>query len=203
MSSSTRQSISAILEFIQQIEQLKAVLRKTKPIGLDRLENSAEHSWHVCLSALMLKDVANETVDIFKVIKMLLIHDLGEIDAGDQLLYAQADQQTLQQQKQQEQAGVQRLLSHLPDVHIQQELLALWQEFEFEDSAEARFARAIDRVPPLLQNLATEGGAWQRHNVRSEQVFAMNKRINDGSKVLWQEIEQRLQQAVDVGWLTK
>lgn len=103
--------IEQILNFIVEIEQLKVVQRKTRPVGLDRYENSAEHSWHVCLAALMLKDYANEEIDTDRVIRMLLIHDLGEIDAGDKIIYAGG----IQQQKAREVAGIERLFNMLPD----------------------------------------------------------------------------------------
>ena len=151
-------NIEKILTFIVEIEQLKTVLRKTRPVGLDRYENSAEHSWHVCLSALLLKDYANEPVDILKVIKMMLIHDLGEIDAGDTIIYASETPEN----KGKEEAGVQRLLELLP-VEVAEELMPLWLEFENGDSAEAKYARAIDRVPPLLHNLHGGGHSWQTH----------------------------------------
>jgi putative hydrolase of HD superfamily len=140
-----RQSIEKILDFIVEIDKLKSVIRKTRPVGLDRYENSGEHSWHVCLSALMLKDYANDTIDINHVIKMLLIHDLGEIDAGDTIVY----EEDIQEAKSKELEGIRRVFGLLPADRAD-EYIALWEEFEFEDTAEARFARAVDRIPPVL-----------------------------------------------------
>ncbi|MFC6632729.1 HD domain-containing protein [Microbulbifer taiwanensis] len=188
--------IEQTLEFIVEVEKLKAVLRKTKPVGLERRENSAEHSWHVCLAALMLKDYANEPVDIDRVIKMLLIHDLGEIDAGDTIVYASETAQ----QKTAEAEGVKRVLAMLPD-NRGDEYFKLWCEFEAGESAESRYARAIDRVPPLLHNLRGGGHAWKENDIPKEKVFAVNSRIGDGSRELWQVIEGKLQQAVSSGIL--
>ncbi len=189
-------NIEKILTFIIEIEQLKAVLRKTRPVGLDRYENSAEHSWHVCLSALLLKDYANEPVDILKVIKMMLIHDLGEIDAGDTIIYASETPEN----KGKEEQGVKRLLELLPQ-EIADELMPLWLEFENGDTAEARYARAIDRVPPLLHNLHDDGHTWKKHNIRSEKVFGLNQRIELGSKALWNVVKGKLEEAVKDGIL--
>jgi putative hydrolase of HD superfamily len=188
--------IAQILAFVVEIDKLKDVHRKTRPVGLERVENSAEHSWHVCLTALMLKDYADEPIDIDRVIRMLLIHDLGEIDAGDTIIY----QSETAENKAAEAAGVARLLGMLP--HGQGEAyLALWHEFEAGETADSRFARAIDRVPPLLHNLHSEGYSWRENRVPKEQVFAINARIAQGSSALWDEIRTRLDDAVDKGWL--
>lgn len=189
------EEIEKIFSFIIEIEKLKAVNRKTRPIGLERFENSAEHSWHVCLTALMLKDLANEPINIDRVIRMLLVHDLGEIDAGDTVVY-QAGKSTLEA----EEAGLRRILSLLPDA-MGDELLQLWQEFEYGDTAESRFARAIDRVPPLLHNIHGGGHSWKEHGVSKEQVFSLNQRIGQGSEKLWSFMRDKLEQAVDEGIL--
>lgn len=189
-------NIEKILTFIIEIEQLKTVLRKTRPVGLDRYENSAEHSWHVCLSALLLKDYANEPIDILKVIKMMLIHDLGEIDAGDTIIYASETPEN----KGKEEAGVKRLLELLP-VEVAEELMPLWLEFENGDTPEAKYARAIDRVPPLLHNLHGGGHSWQAHTVKADKVFGLNQRIALGSEALWEVIKGKLEGAVEQGIL--
>ncbi|MFA0811602.1 HD domain-containing protein [Microbulbifer epialgicus] len=188
--------IENILEFLVETEKLKNILRKTRPVGLSRRENSAEHSWHVCLAALMLKDYANESIDINRVIKMLLIHDLGEIDTGDTIVYA-AETAEL---KSAEEEGVKRLLDKLPEGQGNEYLL-LWREFEAGETADSRFARAIDRVPPLIQNLHSEGHTWREYNISKEQVFSLNHRIADGSADLWCVIEKKLSSAVDKGIL--
>lgn len=188
--------IEQVLEFIIEIEKLKDVHRKTKPVGLDRYENSAEHSWHVCISALMLKDYANEEINIDRVIKMLLIHDLGEIDAGDTIIYASETAEL----KKEEEEGVKRILNILPEGKID-EYLSLWHEFELGETGDAKYAKAIDRVPPLLHNLNGGGHSWRDHNVPKEKVFGLNSRIEKGSSQLWDVLKDKLNKAVDEGIL--
>lgn len=187
--------IEKVLSFIVEIEKLKDVKRKTRPVGLTRYENSAEHSWHVCLAALMLKDYANEAVDIDRVIKMLLIHDLGEIDAGDTIIYA-SETQSIKE----EEAGLIRLLAILPQGQAE-EYLSLWYEFEQGESVEAAYAKAIDRVPPLLHNLHGDGHSWRDNRITQEQIFSVNSRIAKGSEVLWSRLERQLDTASTDGIL--
>ena len=188
--------IEQILSFIVEVEKLKSVTRKTKPVGLDRYENSAEHSWHVSLLALMLKDHANDEIDIDKVIRMLLIHDLGEIDAGDTIIY----QSETIEGKEEEQKGLERLLEILPE-GFKEEYIPLWLEFEGGETAESRYARAIDRIPPLLHNLHGEGHAWKENNITKEMVLSINSRIGQGSTGVWDVILGRLEKAIEIGIL--
>ncbi|MGF1761908.1 HD domain-containing protein [Aliivibrio kagoshimensis] len=189
--------IENILQFIVEIEKLKNVIRKTKPVGLDRFENSAEHSWHVALSAIMLKDHSSEPINIDRVIKMLLIHDLGEIDAGDKIIY----ESETTEQKQKELDGIERLFAMLPS-DLAKELTTLWIEFETGESTDAIYAKAIDRVPPLLHNMHGEGHSWKTHNIPKEKVYALNgERIAKASKPLWTVLESKLDDAVDKGLL--
>ncbi|WP_445358703.1 HD domain-containing protein [Microbulbifer sp. ANSA005] len=189
--------IEKIIEFVIEIEKLKAVLRQTKPVGINRYENSAEHSWHVSLIALMLKDYANERIDISHVVKMLLIHDLGEIGAGDQIVY----QPLTDEQQSSETQSLAQTLSILPD-KLSAEFIALWEEFEEGVSPDAKFAKAIDRVPPLLHNIYGNGHSWQKHNISKEQVFTVNsEKIAGGSHKLWSTIEKKLHEAIESGAL--
>lgn len=188
--------IEEIIDFIVEVEKLKGVHRKTKPVGLERFENSAEHSWHVCLTALMLRDYANKKIDINRVIRMLLVHDLGEIDAGDTIIYASETSEN----KAEEAASIRRLLRILPS-KLADELLGLWHEFEAGETADSRFAKAIDRVPPLLHNIYGSGNSWKEHGVTKEKVFSVNQRIEAGSKDLWSVIYNKLEGAVDAGIL--
>ncbi|WP_444896637.1 HD domain-containing protein [Microbulbifer sp. SSSA005] len=189
--------IEKIIEFVIEIEKLKAVLRQTKPVGINRYENSAEHSWHVSLIALMLKDYANERIDISRVVKMLLIHDLGEIGAGDQIVY----QPLTDEQQLSETQSLAQTLSILPD-KLSAEFIALWEEFEEGVSPDAKFAKAIDRVPPLLHNIYGNGHSWQKHNISKEQVFTVNsEKIAGGSHKLWSTIEKKLNEAIESGAL--
>ena len=188
--------LDTILNFIIEVEKLKGIQRKTRPVGLDRYENSAEHSWHVCLSALMLKDYANDKIDIDRVIKMLLIHDLGEIDAGDTIIYEGETPQV----KEKEAAGMKRVLAILPQQQAD-EYMALWHEFELGESHDAIYAKAIDRLPPLLHNLHGEGHSWKENNIPKEKVLNINSRIEKGSKLLWATLKEKLNTAIDDGLL--
>ncbi len=184
-------SVKKALSFIIEIEKLKNVYRKTRPVGLDRYENSAEHSWHVCMAAIALKDFANEAVDIQKVIMMLLIHDLGEIDAGDVIIY----ESETAQNKAREAAGIDRIFNMLPASQATQ-YMALWAEFEEGISPESVFAKAVDRIPPLLHNLNGEGHSWKENHVSGEKIMSLNSRIGKGSKEVWEELESQLQEAL-------
>lgn len=190
-------SIEKIINFIIEIEKLKSVSRKTKPIGLKRFENSAEHSWHVCISALMLKEYANENINIEKVIKMLLIHDLGEIDAGDTVVYY-ADKQEI---KASEEDGIKRILQTLPEEEAEI-YLKLWYEFEAGKTPESKYAKAIDRIPPLLHNIYGNGHSWKEHNIRKDMILSLNeKHIKRGSKRIWEHMENKLEKAISNGIL--
>ncbi len=184
------QGIEAVLAFIVEIEKLKDVHRHTRPVGLERYENSAEHSWHVCLAALMLKDYADAPIDIDRVIKMLLIHDLGEIDVGDTIIYASETPEL----KESEAAGVKRILDLLPDGRGD-EYMALWHEFEAGQTADSQYARAIDRVPPLLHNLHGGGHSWKKYSIPFDKVMGLNSRIAKGSEDVWSVLAGQLQTA--------
>lgn len=190
--------VTQILDFMVEIEKLKGVLRKSRPVGLKRHENSGEHSWHVCVSALMLKDYADEAINIDRVIRMLLIHDLGEIDAGDKIVY----ESETTEQKNKEWNGVKRVLDMLPNQQGE-EYLALWEEFELGESADAKYAKAIDRIPPLLHNINDDGYGWKKHNIPKEKVLNFNQqRISAGGEKIWEGVEAKLQQAIVDGILT-
>lgn len=195
-SQDSSRDIEQILDFVVEIEKLKAVERKTRPVGLKRYENSAEHSWHICLFALMMKDYAEEDIDILRVLKMLLIHDLGEIDAGDTIIYASETTEN----KANEEAGVRRIVGLLPKP-MQQEYIDLWLEFETGQTADSRFARGIDRVPPLLHNLNDDGHSWRQHGIAPEQVLSVNSRAAKSSQLLWDVLSSRLNSAFDAGLL--
>ena len=189
-------SIEKILDFIVEIEKLKNVLRKTRPISLNRYENSAEHSWHVCIAALMLKDYANDKIEIDRVIKMLLIHDLCEIDAGDTIIYSSETDEV----KEEEIQGIRRVLRILPD-NMAYEYEALWLEFELGETSDAVYAKAIDRVPPILHNLYGEGHSWRENNILREQILSVNSRIDKGISELWSVIEEKIENAISSGIL--
>lgn len=144
----------------------------------------------------MLQDFANEPINIERVIKMLLIHDLGEIDAGDTIIYASETNEL----KDEEAAGIKRILSILPD-EMEDEFIKLWYEFEAGETADSKFAKAVDRVPPLLHNIHGEGHSWKAHGITKDKVFSVNQRIENGSEALWSVMRGKLENAVDDGIL--
>lgn len=169
------------IQFIIEIDALKQVLRQTSIMGGARRENSAEHSWHLAVMALALAEHADEPVDILRVLKMLLIHDLVEIDAGDTFCY---DPQANLTKAAREQAAAHRLFGILPN-DIQEELLALWEEFEASHTPEARFANALDRLEPLLHNFHNQGGTWRAHGVTRAAVLKRMAPIERSMPSLW------------------
>ena len=174
------------LEFILEIDKLKKVFRKTCLFHSDRHENDAEHSWHLAMMAIVLAEHANEPVDISKVVKMLLIHDIVEIDAGDTFLF---DTKKSHDNTDEELAAAERIFGLLPDEQAQ-ELIALWHEFELAETAEARFAKAIDRLAPMMQNATNGGGTWKEFDVPKPSVIEKKKRIGDGSDALWRYAQE-------------
>ncbi|MCE0492462.1 HD domain-containing protein [Vibrio salinus] len=186
------------LSFVLEIDKLKSVLRKSavKSAG-NRAENSAEHSWHVALMALVLKEHANEPIDILKVVKMLLIHDIVEIDAGDVIIY---DHEARRQQEIKEKQAAERLFGSLPGKEGQ-EFKSLWFEFEAAESAEAKFAKSLDRLAPLMLNYHNQGKSWQENNINKEQVVEINRQIDKGSQTLWTYAQSMIEDAVQKGWL--
>jgi putative hydrolase of HD superfamily len=189
--------VQAIVRFITEIDALKRVLRKTKPVGLDRYENSAEHSWQIALLATALAPHAPPRTDIARVTAMLLVHDLGEIDTGDTLVY---EEHGWAERKAAELAAVQRLFGHLP-AEQGDALMALWQEFEDAATPEARFAHAADRAMPVLLNLANQGQSWRENGISHDRVVArIGPPIRDGCPALWDYLAAELAQAEARGW---
>lgn len=186
------------LALVVELDQLKSVLRKSKIQSAgNRAENSAEHSWHVALVALLLQEYANEQVDISKVVKMLLIHDVVEIDAGDIIVY---DVKAREANYDNEVAAAKRLFGMLPEAQGN-ELLDLWLEFEHHTSPEARFAKALDRLIPMLLNYHNQGQSWIENQVHKEQVLDINKSIEHGSQTLWNYAKTIIDEAHQHGWL--
>ncbi|MEM1038362.1 MAG: HD domain-containing protein [Pseudomonadota bacterium] len=176
------------ISFIVELEKLKGVLRKTRPIGLDRRENSAEHSWHVTLTALVLLEDAPTELDALKVLKMLLVHDVVEIDAGDVFVY---DTQGRADVAEAEDTAAKRIFGLLPNP-LATDLLALWREFEAGESAEAQFAKAMDRVNPVLQNCNADTSSWEEMGVGQDRVLAVNERIGAQVPHLWVILKSRI-----------
>ncbi|AUQ24150.1 HD domain-containing protein [Dickeya zeae] len=186
-----------VVKFLMEIDKLKSVQRRSKVIGTDRQEDSAEHSWHFAVAVMSLAPYADDTIDLTRVLKMALIHDIVEIDAGDVLVYDLKAREAIQQQ---EQAAATRIFGLLPQPQHDQ-FLALWHEYEAGDSAEARFALMIDRVMPVLMNLHNGGQSWVEHGIRLEQVLSRNDFIQDINPALWGYLKQHLEDAQAKGWL--
>jgi putative hydrolase of HD superfamily len=189
--------VQQTIDFILEIDKLKAVARKVRPIALDRFENSAEHSWQIALLAASLVSYSNAEVDIDRVIRMLLVHDLGEIDAGDTIVFAEGG---WDKQKAAELEAVKRIFGLLPE-DAGASFLALWQEFEQGESPEARFAHAADRAMPVLLNLSNKGGSWLENGISYERVVQrVGPEIKAGCVALWEYLATRLAEARDKGW---
>ncbi|ELB2849709.1 HD domain-containing protein [Vibrio sp. 1637] len=185
------------LALVIELDKLKSILRRTRVKSAEgRLENSGEHSWHVALMAILMEEHANAPVDICRVMKMLLIHDVVEIDAGDTFVYDTASQE----QAEKEIRAAERLFGMLPSDQ-EQELLALWHEFEAAQTDDAKYAKALDRLIPMLLNYHNNGQSWKEHGVSREQALTINKRIEFGSVTLWDKAKELIEEATEKGWL--
>jgi putative hydrolase of HD superfamily len=180
------------LQFILEIDRLKSVLRRSYLMAVDRHENSAEHSWHLAVAAMVLVEHAKETIDVGKVIRLVLVHDLVEIDAGDTFIY---DEAANAGKAAREQQAANRLFGLLPEDQAKS-FMALWREFEDRQTAEAKFAFALDRLIPILHNVFAQGRSWQEHGIRQEQALTKNRPIDDGSPVLWQVVESLIKETL-------
>lgn len=186
-----------IVDFILELDKLKGVTRKVRPLGLDRYENSAEHSWQLAMLAASLAHYAETPVDIDRVIRMLLVHDIGEIDTGDTMAFVEGD---WEERKATELAAVTRIFGILPEPQGAP-FLALWQEFEHGETPEARFANAVDRAMPVLLNLANNGQSWRENGISYERVVKrVAPQIKAGCPALWDYLETRLENARHEGF---
>lgn len=187
------------INFIKEIDKVKYIQRKTKLFNSDRNENDAEHSWHLALMALVLAEHSNEDVDILKVVKMVLIHDIVEIDAGDTFIY---DTQKNHSNTDEERIAANRIFGLLPKEQAE-EFIAVWEEFEAGETKEAKFAKAMDRLEPLLQNTSNDGGTWKEFGVNYEKVHQKKSVIKEGSAAIWDFAEQLIDESVEKGILKK
>jgi len=183
------------LAFSLEIDKVKNIFRQTHLSGHGRRENDAEHSWHMAVMAYLLREHANEEVDIARVMLMCLIHDIVEIDAGDTYAY---DADALKTQKEREDAAKQRIFSMLPKDQAE-ELIALFDEFEAYETAESRFAHAMDNVQPLILNNSNGGGDWREHQVTAEQVYGRQNKTKLGSQRLFEVTDRMLQENIRKG----
>ncbi len=185
------------LDFVLEIDREKNIFRQTHLSGHGRNENDAEHAWHMAIMAYLLREYSNEEIDIAKVMLMCLIHDIVEIEAGDTYAYDEAGRST---QKAREDAAKEKLYSILPDDQ-KRELTALFDEFEAFQTAEARFAHAMDNLQPLLLNNSNGGSDWMEHEVTAKQVYGRQEKTRLGSEILYEVTDQILKDNIRKGSL--
>ena len=178
------------LRFVYELDRLKGVLRQSHVLDGERQENTAEHSWHVAMTAWAMVPLADEEIDLVRAMKILLVHDIVEIDAGDAFIYDDAAREAAEVA---EREAADRIFGLLPEPD-RGEMRGLWDEYEARDTPEGRFAYACDRLQPMLLNLAGGGGSWQRHGVALEQVKAVNGRMADGMSRVWAVAEPLLEE---------
>ena len=183
------------LDFILEIDKEKNIFRQTHLSGHGRNENDAEHAWHMAIMAYLLQEYSNERIDVARVMLMCLIHDVVEIDAGDTYAY---DAEGLKTQKAREEAAKERLYSMLPEDQ-KADLTAIFDEFEERKTPEAKFARALDNLQPLLLNNSNDGGDWRNHDVIAEKVYERQSRTREGSEKLFEVTDKILKENIAKG----
>lgn len=187
------------INFIKEIDKLKFIQRKTKLFNSDRNENDAEHSWHLAMMTIVLAEHSNVPIDILKVLKMVLIHDIVEIDAGDVFIY---DTENNHSNTEEERKAANRIFGMLPKKQAD-ELISVWEEFESGLTDEAKFAKSMDRFEPLLQNTSNNGGTWEEFGVKYDMVIEKKKSISEGSSSIWSYAENLINESVEKGILKK
>jgi putative hydrolase of HD superfamily len=196
----TIERLAQQIQFIVEIDKLKQVVRQTYLTDASRRENSVEHSWHLALMAMILAEHANDPdIDIQHVVKMVLVHDIVEIDAGDTFLY---DAKHSESKINRELAAADRLFNLLPSDQAEM-FRSLWDEFEARETRDAKFAHALDRFQPMLHNVITKGKAWQKHGIKKSQVIQKNSLMQEGAASLWTYISGLLDDAVEEGYLSE
>ena len=188
------------IEFIVEIDKLKQIFRQNVVIETTRNENDAEHSWHIAVMAILLSEYAKDKdLDILKVVKMALIHDIVEIDAGDTFCY---DEKGYEDKEEREQRAAERLFNILPSDQAQ-EIWDLWHEFEEQRTPEACFAACLDRLQPLILNYYTKGHTWQKPGVTSEKVLKRNDTIRKTAPQLWEYVIEVIEDSIQKGYMRK
>lgn len=188
------------LEFILEIDKEKNILRQTHLSGHGRRENDAEHAWHMAIMTVLLSEYANEKIDVLKTVTMLLIHDIVEIDAGDTYAYDSEGKKT---QEEREKKAAERIFHLLPEDQAQK-MHALWEEFEAQETAEARFAHTMDNIQPMMLNNASNGLSWDEHEVKLSQILKRNVRTALGSEDIWEYArEEFLEKNIEEGHIIK
>ena len=185
------------MAFLLELDKAKSVYRRTYVTAEDRLENDAEHMWHLALFVLVLAEHAATAIDVARAMSLVLLHDIVEIDAGDVFIY---DEGAAAEKEAKEVAAADRIYGLLPDDQ-RDYLRGLWEEFEANETPEARFARSVDRLAPLLLNHASEGRPWREHGITAGRVRHVNGKINDGAPALWDVAADLIDDAVDRGFL--
>ena len=193
----TNPRLTRQLSFVLEIDKLKTILRSTLLTDSSRRENSAEHSWHLAIMAALLAEYAPAPVDVCRVMKMVLVHDLVEIDAGDAFAY---DAAANVGREERELAAAERIFGLLPEEQGR-ELRGLWEEFEAAASTDSKYANALDRLQPLLHNSRTEGGTWRIHSVRRDQVYRRMDPIRTALPELWPVVTGIVEDACRRGWI--
>lgn len=185
------------ISFIMELDKIKKIGRQTYLSDASRKENDAEHSWHLALMAFVFADYSNEKIDVLKAMKMVLLHDVIEIDAGDTYAY---DSEANKTKRERELKAADRIFGILPEAQAK-EYRGLWDEFEAMETPEAKFANTLDKVQPLLLNNASGGRSWQEHGVKKSQVMARNVRVHEGSEQLWEYAKSLIEKNVEEGKL--
>ena len=183
------------MEFILEVDKVKQIVRQTYLTDGSRKENDAEHSWHLALMAVLLKEYANEEVNLEKVIPMVLIHDLVEIDAGDTYAY---DRAGLVTQRERETKAADRIFGMLPE-NQGRRFRDLWEEFEAYETAEAKFAHVLDNCQPLILNDASGGKSWKEHTVHKSQIYKRNEHTAEGSREIWEYMKTLVDKHIQLG----
>lgn len=189
--------LSDQMKFIEEIDQLKSVQRKTSIVSGERRENSAEHSWHLAVMALILDEHADASIDVLKVLKLVLIHDIVEIDSGDTYAFSRRDHLEVAEN---ERSSAQRIFGLLPDDQ-RQSFIALWEEFNTGVTAEAKFANSLDRIMPLIHNFLARGTVWQENSIHKDQVVRRMAIVQSSSHTLWDFCLSLISEAVERGYL--
>lgn len=187
------------MTFVMELDRLKGIIRRSLALGGRREENSAEHSWHLALMVVLLAEYADQSFDVLRAVKMALVHDVVEIDAGDTFVY---DEQACRDKSIRERRAADRLFAVLPPDQGA-EIRALWEEFEAAATPESRFANAMDRLQPLLLNYHSQGRAWRQHGVTQDRVISRCQGIGEGSRQLWAYARDLIEKAVKDGYVAR
>lgn len=195
-----KQRLMKQIEFIVEIDKLKKIFRQNVVIGTTRDENDAEHSWHLAIMAILLSEYSvKKDIDILKVVKMAIVHDLVEIDAGDTPCY---DEKGYEDKEEREQKAAKRLFAILPSDQAK-EILDLWIEFETLDTAESKFAACLDRIQPLILNYNTNGHSWQKLGIASAKVMKRNELLEKNAPALWEFAKEVIEDSIQKGYLQR